>query len=663
MGDGNPTGTRDALPIAAFRPQIIDAVRKNRVVVITAETGAGKSTQVPQYLLAEGMDLVVTQPRRLAARTVSARVAFELGQRLGETVGVRTRDDDVQSSSTRCLFATDGLALVRELMGVGRHNCLVLDEVHEWNLNIEVLTAWAKLQLERGSTFKVVLMSATVEAQKLAEYFGGAPVIEVPGRMFPVEERDPGRDLAEDVTHLLKEGRNVLVFQPGKAEITKTISDLKGTGSFLNAEILPLHGELSPEEQAACFKRYARPKCVVATNVAQTSITIDDIDAVVDSGLEKRVELVSGVEGLYLKPISFADAKQRKGRAGRCKPGIYIDHCAADVRLEFPKAEILRTRLDQTVLRLAEAGIDAEELEFFHQPDRAAIHEAKRALKALGCMDADGQVTRKGQRVSKMPISVEMACMVIEAERLGVVDDVLTIAAILEIGEVNARACLGHQQLGVKSCSCWRKHCPEEQESDVLAQLALFKAAGGMQKDDLRKEGVHAKAYFQAKDVRRHLAESLRGKVREFRSSGKREDILRAVCAGMVDHLYTFDYGEYRNGDGLSRKLNRDSVVEEATWLVGIPWDLEIETRYGRRVLRLIRQATKVKPEWLADVAPQLVEKKTGLNPHYDAQKDSVVSTTQVFFNGQMVKEETVMDPEHAMAADIFAAWLAWRMM
>jgi len=641
------------LPIANFRDQILATVAGSAVTIVTAETGAGKSTQVPQFLLDAGYNIVVTQPRRLAARTVAARVAFELGEKLGETVGVRTRDDRVDSSSTRCLFCTDGLALVRELMGVGRHGVLVLDEVHEWNLNIEVLTAWSKLQLGRGANFKVVLMSATLEAEKLAAYFGDAPVIAVPGRTFPVEERRPGRSVVEDAAALLREGRNVLLFQPGKAEIGQAVSELEKSKN-VNAEILPLHGELSPEEQAACFRRYDRPKCVVATNVAQTSITIDDIDAVVDSGMERRIELASGVEGLYLKPISLADARQRKGRAGRTRPGIYIDHCPASDRLEFPKAEILRTRLDQTVLRLAEAGIDVEELDFFHQPDRREIHEAKRALKALGCMSANGEVTRIGRQVARMPVSVQYGRMVVEAERLGVVDDILTVAAILEVGEITAR-----------KDSAWHKLCTGEEGSDVMAQLAVFKAACNMTKEQMMACAVHTKSFFQAKDARRHLADALRGKVREYRSTGKREDIIRAVCAGMVDHLYHYNYGSYKNGDDQSRELAKESVVRSGgEWLVGLPFDLQIPTRRGgTAVLNLVRMATKVDPAMLAEVAPQLVEQKTGLSPSYDAQKDLCVSTTQVFFNGQMVREERIADPEHDQAADIFCQWLAYQMV
>lgn len=639
------------LPIAAFREQIVSAVKQNPVVLITAETGAGKSTQVPQYLLEEGYDLVVTQPRRLATRTVSARVAEERGERLGGVIGYRTAYDRQDSPATRCLFCTDGLALVRELMGVGQHQVLVLDEVHEWNLNMEVLCAWSKRQVEAGGNFKVVVMSATLEAEELSRYFGGAPVISVPGRLYPVEEKPAGRSLEADVATLLREGRNVLVFQPGKREIGETIDRLR-TSEGLSAELLPLHGELEPEDQNKCFRHYGRPKCVVSTNVAQTSVTIDDIDAVVDAGTERRVELVGGVEGLYLKPISLADRRQRKGRAGRTKPGIYIDFCPASDRPEFPKAEILRTRLDQTVLRLAEAGIDAEELSFFHQPPRDQIHEAKRALKALGCMEEDGRVTRMGRHVAKLPVSVQFARMIVEAERLGVVDDVITVAAILEQGEITARPKDRYEQ------PAWRKLVPGETESDIIAQLAVFHAANGMSKDEMVECGVFAKAYFQAKDKRRLLVDALRQKIR-FGTDGNRENILRAVCSGMVDHLYRGEYGRYRNGESIERELGQESLVSGATWIVGLPWDLQIQTRRGPRVLKLIRMASKVDPAWLVEVAPQLAERKTGLNPRYDAQKDVVVSTTQTFFNGQKVQEETVADEENSAAAAVFARWLA----
>ncbi len=652
-------------PIAEYREQILAAVRTNSAVIITAETGAGKSTQVPQYLLDDGYAIVVTEPRRLAARTVAMRVAQERGENLGEVVGFRTAYERQDSDKTRCLFCTDGLALVRELMGHGQHTILVLDEVHEWNINIEVLLAWAKRQIQAGANFKVVVMSATLESEQMSAYFDGAPVIEVPGRLYPVTERRAGYDVIGDVESLIREGRNVLVFQPGKAEIAKTTSDLTAIEG-LNAEILPLHGELDPAEQNKCFAHYHRPKVVVATNVAQTSITIDDIDAVVDTGLERRVELFDGVEGLYLKPISLADAEQRKGRAGRTKPGVYIDHCPEAMRPKFPVAEILRSRLDQTVLRLAEAGIDAEALEFFHQPEREEIHEARRALKALGCLNADGKVTRIGRLVAKLPVSVQYARMIVEAERLGVVDDVIDVAAILEQGEITARKIKKPDGREVDAVTIWRsKFCPEEKTSDVMAQLAVFQGARGMNNEELRESGIFVKVYRQAQQKRKHLGESLRNKVR-FGSTGNREDILRAICAGMVDHLFqNKGYGEYQNGGKGLRKLNRETVIySRPDWLVGLPWDLEIKTRRGGKMtLNLIRMATKVDPIWLVEVAPQLSRVESGFAPQYNPEKDCCTSVTRVFFNDQLVKEERVDDPKHQDAARLFREWLAGQML
>ncbi|MFB6225463.1 MAG: DEAD/DEAH box helicase, partial [Candidatus Paceibacteria bacterium] len=212
------------LPINSYRQQIIEAVQNNPVTIITAETGAGKSTGVPQFLLEAGYSPVITQPRRLAASSVAERVAEERGEQLGGTVGYRTAVDRQDTQKTRCLFSTDGLALVRELMGQRSRDVLVIDEAHEWNENIEVLVSWAKQQIEQGADFKVVLMSATLESEKLSEFFGGALVIEVPGRLYPVEERQPqGENPEDDVANLVREGRNVLMFQPGTGEIQASV--------------------------------------------------------------------------------------------------------------------------------------------------------------------------------------------------------------------------------------------------------------------------------------------------------------------------------------------------------------------------------------------------------------------------------------------------------
>ena len=659
------------LPIDFYQAQIVEAVNNNAVVIITAETGAGKSTRVPQFLLDEGYSLVVTQPRRLAARTVAKRVAQERDSELGDEVGFRTAYERQDSYSTRCLFVTDGLAMVRELMGVGRHQILVLDEVHEWNLNIEVLTAWAKRQIEVGSKFKLIVMSATLEAEKLSVYFNSAPIISVPGRCYPVEEKKPTTsertrqlDIVKDVSALLMEGRNVLVFEPGKAEISALVADLKNI-TDLNAEVLPLHGELETEDQDKIFKSYNRPKCVIATNVAQTSITIEDIDAVVDDGTEKRVELVNGVEGLYLRSISLADRAQRKGRAGRCRSGIYIDHCPQDNdRREFPLAEIFRVRLDQTVLRLAEARIDAEELQFFHQPPVDQIHEAKRALRALGCMNENGEVTTIGRQVSRLPISVQYGRMIIEAEKRNVVGDIIDIAAILEQGGIVSRKIKMLNGREIDSDEVWReKFCPNETESNAMAQLAAFRGAKEMSNEERRLSGIFIKAYHQTKERRQLLVDALKGKVRSLKSSGKREDVMFSLCAGMVDHLYKKEnWEEWKNGDDTLRRQSKNEILFGSGWLVGLPFDLEIKGRRGTFMLNLITMATRVNPEMLVEVAPQLSKVVEGVNPIYDEAKDVCISTRQTFFNDMLVKEDLVETPNHPEVSKVLAIWLGTKM-
>lgn len=624
------------LPVLAFREEILEAVENHRVVVITAETGAGKSTQVPQFLAAAGYNVVVTQPRRLAARSVAERVAEEMSVPLGSLVGYRTGFEREDSLETQILFCTDGLQLVREITGSGLAQVLVIDEVHEWNLNIEVLVAWARKRLAEEAPFKVVLMSATLEAQKLADYFaevtGQCPVIEVPGRLFPVERDERSAHLlVDEVKSLVAAGRNVLVFQPGKREINELIEELKG----LSAEVLPLHGELSPEEQRRVFRHYDRPKVVVSTNVAQTSITIDDIDAVVDSGLERRVELNDGVEGLFLKPTSKADCEQRAGRAGRTKEGVYLlcSEMPVGRRPDFPTAEVHRTRLDQMVLRLAESGIDAAELEFFHQPDHNAIVSAKNSCLALGLMKADGKVTSMGRKAARFPVSVQIARMILEAIERNCVSEIVTIAAIWETGSLKDRE------------NKWRS-LTTESESDLLAELDLYNRARQMvqngQRNYLADAGIFAKNYFRASELRGKIWQAVKHLVRESGQSADRQEILKSIAAGMVDHLFQKGSRGYTNGEAGSRELsNRTAIKGLSDWLVGTPFDLSGEGRRGPYTLRLIEWATKVDPEWLTEVAPQLATE--GREKYrFDRFAGKVVCDLVKTFNGQEISRVPV---------------------
>jgi HrpA-like RNA helicase len=635
-----------SLPIDCKKEEILAAVLGNPVVIIEAETGAGKSTRVPQMLLGAGYDVVITQPRRLAARAVASRVAEECGVQLGGLVGFRTGEEkNFDSNETECLFVTDGLALIREIMGHSRkgnkQRVLILDEVHEQNINIDVLMAWCKRELSMGATFKIVCMSATMKAKELSQYFNAAPVISVPGRTFAVEQVACGRSMLEDAVRLLKAGRNVLVFLPGRGEILDFVEKLNARK--LKAVVLPLFGDMTAVEQGKCFKSYGRPKCVVATNVAQTSVTIADIDAVIDGGMERRIELVDGVEGLYLRPISKADSAQRRGRAGRTKPGIYIDHCPADdeKRADYPVAEILRTRLDQTVLRLAEAHVNAEAMEFFHQPDIREIHDARRALLVLGCMDEGGDVTLIGHKVARMPVSVQYARMIVEAEERGVLDDVLTIAGILE-------------QRGITERTCRLDKFTREEQSDCLAQMDVYRAASELDDETKEDYGINVKRYNEAVKRRQLLVESLLGKVR-FGTTGNRDDILRSVCVGMVDHIYRGTGVLVRDVRGNERNIGSESVCRASGTVVGIPFDNDRK--------QLLTMVTKVKLQELIELAPHLLRSEDGVDARYDPQFDTVVSKKRLVFNRIELNSQTLPDAEHPQAAGLFANWVAEQMV
>lgn len=635
--------TNNNLPVFDFKDRILETIIDNQVTIIVAETGAGKSTQVPQYLLDLGLEIIVTEPRRIAARSVAKRVAYEYGCKFGQEVGFRTAFERQDSENTKCIFCTDGLELVRSLHSERLPDVLVIDEVHEWNVNIETLVAWSKRQIADNPDFKVVIMSATIEAGRLSQYFNNAPIIEVPGRLFPVETRkSEDYDVVMETARLVRQGRNVLVFQPGKAEISKTIEKLQEELQMTNtpAAILPLHGDLDTAEQDDVFRSYHSPKVVVATNIAQTSITIDDIDAVVDSGLEKRIETsAEGIEGLYLKRTSKADDEQRKGRAGRCRPGIYIN-CHEpdylDTQPDFPKAEIERVRLDQLVLRFLRLGIDPEELEFFHQPEKQKIIDAKNTLYALGAIDKNDQVTAIGKEMNKLPCSVNFARMIVEAKKHDILEPVVTIAACLEVNGI-------HQHKAGE----WR-YLTQEQESDLLAQLDLFRAAWTMRgKDDFKDNGINKKSYFRAKEIREKLLDVCRnGRTYTptyVQKEADRKLIIRTCLTGLVDHVYqrTGTRGECRNGDAGTRYTNNSTVVTTfiQDWLVGLPIDIRFKNRFGNtQTMNLVSMISKVKVQDLVEIAPHLAE--SSCDCHYNGNTGTVSVQKVVNFNGMMIPEE-----------------------
>jgi len=642
----------ELLPIQAFKDEILGS--DSQYLIVEAETGSGKSTMVPQWYHALGNRVLVTEPLIETVRGTSEYVAELMGVPFGTTVGFRTGETRLDSPETQILFCTDGLALVRELSSGNRYDVLVIDELHEWNTNQSTLEAWAWKHLQAGDSFfkKIVVLSATLNSAELSRKRGNAPVFKVPGRQYPIADRPAGRDIPFDVKALVGEGFDVLVFQPGETEIKQTISDLAGVG----AELIPFYGKLERSDKDKAYKQYARPKVIVSTNSLETGRTVLPSPgrklAVVDSGMERRIELLDGIESLILAPIAKARGKQRRGRTGRVGEGVYIDHCPSVNRPEYPVPEILRTRLDQTVLRLAIAGYDATELPFFHTLDTAVIADAKRSLHALGAMDKFGAVTRIGKFMARLPVSVQYARMIVEAERLNVMDDVLTIVAILEQGSIRARD------------GKWAA-LTQEESSDLLAELDVWRVAEKMTGQQMRESGVFAPAVFKAKELRRKLLGVLPSSMRYNNDpKASRQDVLKACVAGMVDHLYKGWYGRYTNGESTEREIARESVVSDGEWLTAKPFTITGKNRRGWPfTLNLLTQVSKVDPAWLVEVAPQLVEENTGLSPRYDANEDVVVSTTETFFNGAKVREEAVVDGEHPEAPRVFANWLASQMV
>jgi HrpA-like RNA helicase len=627
------------LPIYERRKEILASVAKNQVTIITAETGAGKSTQVPQFLAEAGYTkIIVTQPRILAARNLSSRVrqeySWSTGKDATDLVGYRTAHERDDSQDNVILYCTDGLQLVRELTGSGikKKQILVLDEVHEWNENMEVLVAWAKKRCAEEASFKLVLMSATIEADNLAKYFGiPAPII-VAGRSFPVQMKK-GKDVIDEIVEQLSSNtRNILVFLPGKAEIEYVADQLsklsKGT------PILPLHGQLDPEVQQRVFEHYSNGKVVLCTNIAQTSITIDDIDTVIDSGLERRSEVRSGVEGLFIAEVSQADCMQRAGRAGRTKAGIYVlaklgtmPCTPLERRPAFGVPEIVRKHIDRLVLRLAAVDIDIEDLQFFHSPSTATIQLAKYTLLSLGALTKFGQVTDIGKKMERFPVESSYARMLIESEQYSssVQSKLATIIAIQEVGGIIR---------GSSRYTEWRRYT-KQSASDLIAQYDLY-CALPMISEDLHEElGIIGKNVDKAEEVNERLSSELNLEEASLApiDPSEVEPLLRSIIAGQLHELWIVQ----PNGEAMHyssskvRELSGGTVVKHAGLVVGTPFDLEVPTSKGTDTLHLLNDLTAVDPKWLEELAPGTFKTKPG-KIYYDSRYGAIARRSEIIF-------------------------------
>lgn len=642
------SGFTDELPVFDYRQTIVDAVDTNQVTIITAETGAGKSTQIPQYLVDHGYQkVIVTQPRILAARNLSRRVREEWALRTGKDsdalIGYRTAHERDDGPDTAILYCTDGLQLVREITGSGTSDkqILVLDEVHEWNENMEVLVAWANKRCQEEPRFKVVIMSATIEVDTLAAYFKGAATIAVPGRSYDVVKRR-GKDVVTEIIEKLDTGSsNMLVFLPGKAEIESVASMLKTKAAAAGVPIIPLHSQLEAATQQQAFASYPHGKIILSTNIAQTSVTIDDIDVVIDSGLARRSEVRSGVEGLFISQISQADCLQRAGRAGRTKPGEYILAPLDDMpclpledRPEYATPEILRKHIDRLTLRLANVGIDIETLNFYHDPSNRAIKMAKHTLMSLGAMTPSGEVTSVGRQMERFPVESSYARMLVEVSQY---DPSLQVklAAIIGIQEVGGIVKGGTRYTG------WREYT-KQTRSDLIAQYDVYLAFPQIDPEMYEDLGIISKNVLKAEEVieRLHRDLGLDGSVLSPVTSDEVERLLQCIVAGQIDQLWMVE------GDGAAihltskkkRELSSSTVVVNPKLVAGTPFDLQIQTQKGDlETLHLVQGITEVNPKWLQSLAPQLFSVRQG-KTYFDSRRGALATRQLVRFNGRTIE-------------------------
>ncbi len=623
------------LPVDDFRERIESEIATHPVLVLTAETGAGKSTRVPTWLWQAGVKVHVTQPRRIAARSLSNYLARVCNVRWGQEIGFQTGLDSNRSSKTTLLYLTDGVQMVQEIQGKREYDVLILDEIHEWNLNQEVLVGLVKKNLDSGyyqrSGKRVLIMSATLKAKQISTFLNHAPVITIPGRGFPVvcQQRHPCF-LLPDTANLLETGHNVLLFQPGKQEIEETMQNLKDLLEHdkQQAVILPLHSELSISEQTKVFKNYPLPKAIVATDIAQTSLTIDDIDAVIDSGIKKEVRLVSGIEGLYPTEISTSECRQRAGRAGRVKKGVYIlcSERGMKERSDFPEPEIRRLNLESVVLRMCKWGLAPLEFNFFHRPNRSLILKAIQSLKNFGALSPEDKVTADGRRMAELPLAVRSARLLLEAEKGGtrVVDRALKTIAIFETRGIVSKEFAG---------GCYSR---SPYKSDLINQLDIWENPKDNARVISRKKTALAREIYL--ELKKRLAlPAIKGPW----SDRDQKHLFRAVLSAFCD-------GVYFKGDGIywrekeERQLERTSILNEIKpeMAVALPFDLVInreDQKTGNKeekYIPLLTFASELSLKQLEELKPFSYDKRRSIV----LKEDKISVDEQFFFGGKLIK-------------------------
>lgn len=639
---------RVQLPVYQFREKLLDAVNENQIVIVEGETGSGKTTQIPQFLVDAGLvasgltSVACTQPRRVAATSIAARVADEMDVKLGEEVGYTIRFEDVSSKNTVLKFVTDGM-LLREAMSdplLKRYSCIVLDEAHERTLATDVLMGLLQEILPRRKSdsehgeLKLVVMSATLDAEKFQKYFHGAPLLKVPGRTHPVEVFYAAAPMENYVDAAVKTTLNIhecegpgdiLVFLTGEQEIEQACTEIRETAASLPKDkpqlvVYPLYSSLTPQQQRRIFDPAPGPrvpggppgrKVVVSTNIAETSLTIDGIVYVVDPGFSKQKVYNPRirVESLLVSPISRASARQRAGRAGRTKPGkcfrLYTEKSFHDDLQEATYPEILRSKMSNVVLTLKKLGIEnLVTFDFLDPPAPETLMRALEQLNYLGALDDEGELTELGYQMSELPLDPQHAKLILDSPTYGCSSEIVTIVACLSVPQIFLRPREAMKAADEAKAQFVNK------ESDHITLLNAFFAYESTPEKDRKKwcwdNFINDRSIMNAMNVRNQLVGIMRKIDLPLLTSDRRGDgsfafteIRKALTAG----TYMQVAFRQRTGEYLTAKDNQLVSIHPSSVVISRPeWVLFEE--FALTTKNFIRTVTVTSVDWLVEMAP-----------------------------------------------------------
>ncbi len=659
------------LPVSQRRDEIAQVIRDHQVVIIAGETGSGKTTQLPKICLelGRGVDGQIghTQPRRLAARTVAERIAEELGSPLGETVGYQVRFTDVSADDTLVKLMTDGI-LLNELARdrqLRRYDTLIIDEAHERSLNIDFILGYLRQLLPSRPDLKVIITSATIDPERFSAAFGGAPIVEVSGRTYPVEVRyrpadedaDQGQAISDAIDELAAEGPgDILVFLSGEREIRDTADLLAGRERL---EVLPLYSRLSAAEQHRVFERRAASsytrRVVLATNVAETSLTVPGIKYVIDPGTARisRYSHRIKVQRLPIEPISQASANQRKGRSGRTSDGICIRLYSEEdfeSRPEFTDPEILRTNLASVILQMAAIGLgDVPKFPFIDPPDARNIADGLTLLAELNAFK-NGRITGLGRKLARLPVDPRIGRMILEADQNGCTREVLIIASALSIQDPRDRPADAQQAADDKH----RRFA--DPDSDFVTYLNLWDYLAERQRElsssafrrMCRADFLNYLRVREWQDLQGQL-QRLAGDlgVSVGSSSAERTGLHVSLLAGLLSQigmLYQFGKAEPLQPAASAPKGRRPRAeylgarnarfaIFPGSALTRKPPDWMVAAELVETSRLWARTVARIEPEWVEPLAAHLVRRSYS-EPHWEKKRGGAVALEKVTLYG-----------------------------